>query len=828
MKSQEQKQYYAFISYKREDKKEAKRLQHTLEYYKLPNKLRQDNPDLPEYVRPIFRDMTNLEVGELSAQIHVALELSHFLIVVCSPRAAKSKWVNDEVDYFISLGKQDKIIPYIIEGFPHADNSDEECYPPALLSLSKEKELLGANINEVGKNPAIIRVVARMFDIRFDTLYQRYQREQRTRYFLLGIAISIIVSLLTLFLIHEIQTRQKIQILNNNLKETNEYLQKAKDTIIHKNEILDSTNIQLTIERNNIATERDKVKAANWKMLENQSRATAAIASQCLKDGNIRLATLLALEVLPKNIQQPNRPWTIEADLALREASSFTQYMGHTDYVTCATFSPDGRKIASSSCDYTIRVWDAEKIETLHTLKGHTYYVTSVSYSPDNIHIASSSGDGTVRIWNTITGESEYVLLGDEGRGFLSVAYSPQGNVIAAVCNDCKIYIWDVNTYKLTLVLQDENGLRFRSVAFDKDGNRIVTAAKDTSIWDTYNRWRFASWRKQKETCSIQIWNAQNGKLIRQMKGGHGGLANYAEFSPDGSIIASVGSRDSIICIWNAETGDNIRTYKYPSNGSYALNFSPNGERLVCAYDDKIQVWNTVTDESIGSISCHSSFINSVKYSNDGHSILSSSADGSVSLWNDYHVQCDNQDNKITFDHMICAHGDNSIEYTPDSTQRFEFNHNNICIYDRRSNQCILKLNNIKYNSLMVLNYSPDHRRIAALNEYGSVYVWDTRNGVCVYYLQGNLEKEFEHTKTYRDTIMSPRNIVNSCRRLTDLERKGYNVSFSADGNDLIVDYPDANQIIKIPPIQEVINIAQKRYHNCPLTKEEKRKYYLE
>ena len=56
----DEKHYYAFISYKREDKKEAKRLQHTLEYYKLPNKLRQENPDLPEYVRPIFRDMTEL------------------------------------------------------------------------------------------------------------------------------------------------------------------------------------------------------------------------------------------------------------------------------------------------------------------------------------------------------------------------------------------------------------------------------------------------------------------------------------------------------------------------------------------------------------------------------------------------------------------------------------------------------------------------------------------------------------------------------------------------------------------------------------------------
>ena len=191
------KEYYAFISYKREDKKEAKRLQHALEYYRLPNHMRKEKPELPEYVRPVFRDMTDLEVGELSAQIHAGLEQSHFLIVVCSPRAAASKWVNDEVEYFISLGNQDKIIPYIIEGVPHASNPSEECYPPALLALSKEKELLGANINEVGKDSATIRIVSRMFNIRFDTLYQRYEREQRRKRWM-WIGGSIIIAMLGL------------------------------------------------------------------------------------------------------------------------------------------------------------------------------------------------------------------------------------------------------------------------------------------------------------------------------------------------------------------------------------------------------------------------------------------------------------------------------------------------------------------------------------------------------------------------------------------------------------------------------------------------------
>ena len=55
----------------------------------------------------MFRDMTDLKVGDLFAQIHSALEQSHFLVVVCSPSAAASKWVSDEVEYFVSHDKTD-------------------------------------------------------------------------------------------------------------------------------------------------------------------------------------------------------------------------------------------------------------------------------------------------------------------------------------------------------------------------------------------------------------------------------------------------------------------------------------------------------------------------------------------------------------------------------------------------------------------------------------------------------------------------------------------------------------------------------------------------
>ena len=127
------KEYYAFISYKREDERWAKWLQNKLEHFKLPSNLN-GRTDLPREIRPIFRDTSELTPGNLPQQIHDALDKSRFLIVVCSPHSAQSKWVNLEIETFIAMGKQDCIIPFIIEGHPYDSDPAVECFPQAIRS----------------------------------------------------------------------------------------------------------------------------------------------------------------------------------------------------------------------------------------------------------------------------------------------------------------------------------------------------------------------------------------------------------------------------------------------------------------------------------------------------------------------------------------------------------------------------------------------------------------------------------------------------------------------------------------------------------------------
>lgn len=189
-------QYFAFISYKREDEKWAKWLQKKLENYKLPAVIRKEKPKLPLFIRPIFRDKTDLKGGgKLINKIKDELHASRHLIVICSPNSVQSDWINEEIQDFIENKRINDIIPFIIKGKPKSPNLREECFPKVLRTLPKEEELLGIDINEAGKEHAFIKLISQMLDIRFDELWQRHKRQTRIKRIWTNTILSLILLL---------------------------------------------------------------------------------------------------------------------------------------------------------------------------------------------------------------------------------------------------------------------------------------------------------------------------------------------------------------------------------------------------------------------------------------------------------------------------------------------------------------------------------------------------------------------------------------------------------------------------------------------------------
>jgi tetratricopeptide (TPR) repeat protein len=183
--------YWAFLSYSHHDKLIAKRLQKQLETYRVPRRLvgRETSVGVvPARVSPVFRDRDELHAGaDLKASVQDALSKSRWLIVVCTPDAARSPWVNREIIEFKKLHGERRVLALIARGEPFASDMPgreaEECFPPALRRALNDQGLpegellepIAADMRKQGDGPqrAMLKLLAGMVGVSFDDLVRR-------------------------------------------------------------------------------------------------------------------------------------------------------------------------------------------------------------------------------------------------------------------------------------------------------------------------------------------------------------------------------------------------------------------------------------------------------------------------------------------------------------------------------------------------------------------------------------------------------------------------------------------------------------------------------
>src|SRR3954463_7789471 len=191
--------YYAFLSYSHKDKELADWLHRELERFRVPNALAgklTTNGVVPHRLTPIFRDEQDLSAGgELAQEIKAALAASQFLVVLCSPSAARSRWTNAEVEFFKRARPEGCVLAAVAAGEPFASDmpgrEEEECFPPALRykydrrghQTPKRAEPLAADFREAGEGRrlAFLKLVAGMLGVGLDELVQREQTRRHRR-----------------------------------------------------------------------------------------------------------------------------------------------------------------------------------------------------------------------------------------------------------------------------------------------------------------------------------------------------------------------------------------------------------------------------------------------------------------------------------------------------------------------------------------------------------------------------------------------------------------------------------------------------------------------
>ena len=181
---------------------------------------------------------------------------------------------------------------------------------------------------------------------------------------------------------------------------------------------------------------------------------------------------------------------------------------GHSDFVQCGAFSPDGRRIVTACGDLsrgdvegnrTLKIWDSSTGKELLSIKRYrpeNDLSSTVAFSPDGTQVAFAGNDLTPRVWNARTGLELLALVGHIGT-VTGVGYSSDGRRIVTASKDRSVKLWDASTGRELLTLEGHS-TPVRAAVFTPNGRSIITADQDglIKIWETASPEQSAAWKK--------------------------------------------------------------------------------------------------------------------------------------------------------------------------------------------------------------------------------------------------------------------------------------------------------------------------------------------
>ncbi|MES2270595.1 MAG: TIR domain-containing protein [Pseudomonadota bacterium] len=205
--------YYAFISYSHSDEAIAKWLHRKLETYRFPSRLVGKMTGfgrLPRNLVPIFRDREELSAGSsLPEKVQRALAASHALLVICSPDAAASAWVNREIKEFRALHPERPILLALVDGSP------ETAFPPAISTgeAFAPYEPLASDLRPEGdgRRLGLLKLLAGLVDIPLGDLVQRDAQRKMRRVTTVTIVALLAVAILSTLTIMAVQARYEAE-----------------------------------------------------------------------------------------------------------------------------------------------------------------------------------------------------------------------------------------------------------------------------------------------------------------------------------------------------------------------------------------------------------------------------------------------------------------------------------------------------------------------------------------------------------------------------------------------------------------------------------------
>ncbi len=337
---------------------------------------------------------------------------------------------------------------------------------------------------------------------------------------------------------------------------------------------------------------------------------------------------------------------------------SLASFHGHTGFVHCVAFSPDGAQAASGGMDGSIKLWPAAAPDTQVMFRNGSGWVGTAAFHPGG-HRFATAHNGDIRVWDPRTGEELWHIVGPRGLlGRIGLAFSPDGQFLIASAPDGALNLWNAETGTLVRRLAHSRS-PIGDAAPSPDGSLLATAGGDGAVvlWilatgtparpltghaAAVNAVAFSPDGLRLATASddlkVKVWDVASGSVLMTLSGHATGVRDVA-FSPDGRFLASVGGQyrgtpGSEVMIWDASKGSLFRSLEGHTGLVTAVAYFPDGSRLATASDDRtIKLWDPKTGDDVFTLRGHTSGVVSLAISRDGRQVVSGSIDCTTRIW---------------------------------------------------------------------------------------------------------------------------------------------------------------------------------------------------
>jgi WD40 repeat protein len=602
--------YWAFVSYSHRDQAWADWLHHALETYHVPRRLvGRDSPagPVPRRLYPVFRDQDELPSSpNLSGAIDLALRQSRYLIVIASPYAAVSRWVDQEIERFRALGRAERVLCLIVDGEPHAHQQPDkgllECFPPSLRSADGV-EPIAADVRpgKDGKPAARLKLIAGLLGVGLDELRRRERRRQQLAR--LGWAAAAVLLLMMLGSTWQYQRHERAAAL------ARQALQAHIDTVYEKG--------------------RQELLA------HNQARAAVYLN-----------------EAYRLGVDTPALRFMLGRAMRIVEAQRLSFQAGAS--LTMVRFSPDARRLITVGNDYSGKVWDVT--DGARQLFGFDYPVHAGVAGPrisrDNhllyIQFAPNEAPtGVLQVWDAATGRTLNRLTTAPLVSHTMNPFGPGDRSVAYVAPDGAAELAELGTGKLLRRLPGPYSL----AGFSRDGRLLLLGGMDgrVEVWEPDGSRRLRSLdglhseiviaddtedgsivAAGAKDGAIRAWRMADGSL--RILAGHPSIDPWLIFNLDGSRLFT-GASDGVR-VWNTLNGTLVYALQSAARIGARSDISSDGRLLLISNNSRLATQDIESGAELYTLDGHRGPAAGRDISEDDRSFATGGPDGRVVLWN--------------------------------------------------------------------------------------------------------------------------------------------------------------------------------------------------